>query len=86
MLRTRSNHERDWPASGDRFWPYSTTTVDSGRGLLQPTAADAWDCQMQKPLSSAETYRETMFLQHAFLVYAIYRAALLRSMQCSMLP
>ncbi len=29
-VRTRRNHERDWPASGDRYWPYSQTTVDSG--------------------------------------------------------
>ena len=30
VMMVPGNHERDWPASGDRFWPYSTTTVDSG--------------------------------------------------------
>ena len=49
VWRMRSNHERDWPASGDRFWPYSTTTIDSGEGLSQPAAADTWTTLHAEP-------------------------------------
>jgi len=58
-VRTRRNHERDWPASGDRYWPYSQTTVDSGvrHALLASASLNMDACMLQPEIPDVVSMR-----------------------------